>query len=274
MGTSSPVATGVPGQSGDGNGGDVEIYELKKACDERKPILVFFSKPKDLLAFGNRNQKDPEVDACDGMDQDLWKRIAITERAKEFVCVRVNVRKADPRLLQKHRVGRAPVISIYDFNLKELYFSSSPKLAYATFGKIMETHQGRVENEVKKIALKTEDTPEIQLSKKRAQVIEQRELYKSGLDLLDKEKWDDAEKKFNKAIEIPQDSDNWKKQAQVGLVEIKAGKLYKEADTFYTQRRFKECKEVCDKILKECKEAKYYGALVQELKTKVDKKLN
>lgn len=273
MGTSSPVATGVPGAGSDSKEGEAEIYELRKACDERKPILVFFCKPKDLLAFGN-NQKDPEVDACDGLDQDLWKRIAITERAKEFVCVRVNVRKADARLLAKHRVGRAPVVSIYDFNLKELYFSSSPKLSYNTFGKIMETHQGRVEAEVKKIAAKTEDTPEIQLSKKRAQVIEQRELYKSGLDLLDKEKWADAEAKFNKAIEIPQDADNWKKEAQVGLVEIKAGKAYKEADTFYTQRRFKECKDLCDKILKDYKEAKYYTALTKELKTKVDKKLN
>lgn len=263
----------MPGQSEDA-GKEAEIFELRKACEERKPILVFFFKPKDLLAFGSKAEKDPEVDACDGMDQDVWKRLAITERSKEFVCIRVNVRKADPKLLGKHRVGRAPVVCIYDFNLKELHFSSNPKLAYGAFGKVMETFQMRVEGEVKKIALKTDDTPEIALAKKRAQVIEQRELYKAGLDLLDKKKWEEAEAKFNKAIEIPQEADDWKKQAQVGLIEVKAGKLYEEADKLYTQRRLKECKELCERILKECKESKFYTTLVQELKAKVDKKLD
>lgn len=273
MGHTSPVITNVPGEDKEGQEGSDEIYELRKACEEMKPIMVFFAKPKDLLAFGNKAQKDPEVDACESMDQDLWKRISITERSKEFVCVRVNVRKADPRLLAKYRVARAPVVSIFDYNLKEMHFSANPKITWNAFGKVMETIQNKIEGDVKKLAAsKTEDAL-VLAAKKRAQVIEQRELYDAGLELLDKKKWDEAEAKFNKANEIAQDSE-WKKQAQVGLVEIKAGKMLEEAEKLYTQRRFKECKDTCEKILKECKEAKYFGALVQELKAKVDKKLS
>lgn len=273
MGQTSPVLTNVPGEKKDDQEGAGDIYELAKAREEMKPILVFFAKPKDLLAFGSKSQKDPEVDACESMDQDLWKRLAITERSKEFVCVRVNVRKADPKLLAKYRVARSPVVSIFDYNLKEMHFSANPKISWNAFGKVMETIQTRVEGEVKKLAASKSEEAPVPAAKKRAQVIEQRELYDAGLEFLDKKKWDEAEAKFNKANEIAQDSE-WKKQAQVGLVEIKAGKMLDEADKLYTQRQFKECKNLCDKILKECKEAKFFNGLVQELKTKVEKKLS
>lgn len=273
LGQTSPVMTGVVGEKKEEGEADADIYEVKKACEEMKPVLVFFSKPKDLLAFGNKAQKDPEVDACAAMDEDLWKRIAITELAKEFVCVRVNVRKADAGLLKKHRVARAPVVALFDFNLKQLNFFSSPKLAWNAFSKVMEATQKKVEADVKKLAKSEEDTPLVQAAKKRANVIEQRETYDDGIELLDKKKYDEAEAKFKKVVESAQDSE-WKKEAQVGLVEIKAAKMYEEADRLYTQRRFKECKDLCDKILKECKEARYYGALVTELKNKVAKKLD
>jgi tetratricopeptide (TPR) repeat protein len=274
LGQTTPITTGVQGnKEEEGKEADEEIYEIKKAAEEMKPILVFFYKPKDLLAFGNKAQKDPEVDACTAMDEDLWKRIAITERAKEFTCVRVNVRKADAKQLAKHRVSRAPVVAILSFNLKQLYFSPAPKVSWSAFGKVMDMNQGKVEADVKKLATKTEDTAEIQAAKKRAQVIEQRETYKEALELLDKKKYDESEAKFKKVIEIAQDSE-WKKEAQVGLVEIKAAKMYEDADNLYTQRKFKECKEACEKILKECKEAKYHNALVQELKKRAEKKLS
>jgi tetratricopeptide (TPR) repeat protein len=252
---------------------DAAIFELKKACEEMKPILVFFSKPKDLLAFGAKAQKDPEVDACTALDEDLWKRIAITERAKEFVCVRVNIRKADPRLLARYRVARAPVIEILDFNLRELHFSASPKVNYSPFGRIMETAQKTVEADVKKLAAKTDDTSDVKAAKQRALVLEQREICKQGLDLLDKKKWDDAEAKFKKAVETGPDS-AWKNEAKVGLIEVKAGKMLDDAEKLYDNKRYKECKELCEKILKECREARFFTASVQELKTKVEKKLS
>jgi tetratricopeptide (TPR) repeat protein len=265
--------TGVQGGKGEAEEGESEIYEIRKAAEEMKPVLVFYCKPKDLLAFGNKAQKDPEVDACTAMDEDLWKRIAITERAKEFTCVRVNIRKADAKLLAKHRVSRGPVVAIMDFNMREIHFSPAPKVSWSAFGKVMDSCQARVEADVKALAKKTEDTAQIQAAKKRAQVIEQRETYKAGLQLLDKKKYEESEAKFKKVIEIGQDSE-WKKEAEVGLVEIKAAKMLDEADKLYDMKKYKDCKDLCDKILKDCKEAKYHTALVQELKTKAAKKLS
>lgn len=271
MGQLSPVATGVQKADGEKED-DKEIYEIAKATEDMKPIIIYFAKPKDLLAFGNQAQKDPEVDACTALDEDLWKRFAITERAKEFTCVRVNTRKADPTLLRGHRVARAPVVMILDLYTKQIFFSSAPKLNYSTLGKWMDKAQAQVEAEVKKLAKSDEDSPIVQRAKKRALEIEQREIYEKALEQLQTEKWDKAEELFNKAIEIACESE-WKKKSQNGLVEIKAGKMFKEAELLYKGKRFKECKEKLEELQKECKGFTFYQQDVKDLLEKTLKKL-
>jgi hypothetical protein len=265
------VATGIEADAAkDQENGD--IYELKKATEEMKPILVWFNKPKDLLAFGKKSVKDPEVEACDTMSKDLWKRWVITELSKEYVCVRVNIRKADRKLLRSHRVARAPVVEILDFKLKSIYFSSSPRLKHGALGKVMDRCRKKVETAVKKLAKKDEDTPLVQRAKERALVIEQRECYDKGVVALGKRNWDKAADNFNKGIAIEQDS-HWKHKCKTGLLEIKAGKLFVEAERLYKMRQFKACKDKLDQIVCDLKEAKYFGALAKELLTKVNKKV-
>lgn len=270
LGQLSPIATGTA--TDDKEAEDPQIWEIAKASEDMKPILVFFAKPKDLLAFGNNAQKDPEVDACTEFDEDLWKRFAITERSKEFTCVRVNVRKADPKLLRQHRVARAPVVMILDFYSKQIFFSASPKMNYSTLGKWMDKAQDKVEAEVKKLAKSDEDSPLVQRAKKRALEIEQREIYDKALVEFEKKRWEKAEELFNNAIAIECDSD-WKKKCQTGLIEIKAAKMFLEAEQLYKNKRFKECKEKLDEIAKECKGAQFYAADIKELLEKAVKKL-
>lgn len=264
------MATGV--QKAEGEEQKKEIYEITKATEDMKPIVVFFAKPKDLLAFGNQAQKDAEVDACTELDEDLWKRYAITERSKEFVCVRVNTRKADPNLLREYRVARAPVVMILDFYSKQIFFSSAPKLNYQTLGKWMDKAQAQVEGEVKKLAKSDEDSPLVQRAKKRALEIDQRELYEKALAEFETEKWEKAEELFNKAIAVASESE-WKKKAQNGLIEIKAGKMFKEAELLYKGKRFKECKEKLEQIGKDCKGYTFYQQDVKDLLEKAVKKL-
>ncbi|MCU0723036.1 MAG: hypothetical protein MUC63_05390, partial [Planctomycetes bacterium] len=64
----------------------------------------------------------------------------------------------------------------------------------------------------------------------------------------------------------------WKKEAETGLAEVQAGKLYAEAEKLWGARRFKECGELCGRILSECKESRHFGAMARELKDKADKK--
>lgn len=270
MGQLSPVATGV--QKAEGEEKAKEIYEIAKATEDMKPIIVYFAKPKDLLAFGNNAQKDAEVDACNELDEDLWKRFAITERSKEFTCVRINTRKADPGLLRDHRVARAPVVMILDFYTKQIFFSSAPKLNYSTLGKWMDKAQDQVEAEVKKLAKSDEKSPLVERAKKRASEIEQREIYEKALVEFEAEKWEKAEELFNKAIAIALDSE-WKKKAQNGLIEIKAGKMFKEAELLYKGKRFKECKEKLEALQKDCKGFTFYQQDVKDLLEKAVKKL-
>jgi hypothetical protein len=270
LGQLSPVATGVAKAEGEKD--EAQIWEIAKATEDMRPILIYFSKPKDLLAFGNNAQKDAEVDACNELDEDLWKRFAITERAKEFTCIRVNLRKADPKLLRGHRVSRAPAIMILDFYAKQVFFSSSPKMNYSTLGKWMDKAQDQVEAEVKKLAKSDEKSPLVERAKKRALEIEQRETYDKALIEFEKQDWKKAEELFNKAIAIECDSE-WKKKAQAGLVEIKAAKMFLEAEQLYKGKRFKECKDKLDEIAKDCKGAQFYAADIKDLLEKVVKKL-
>ncbi|MHC4779729.1 MAG: hypothetical protein ACYTFG_14230 [Planctomycetota bacterium] len=268
MGT--PVATGVPTEESKEEG--AEIYELKKATADMLPILVWYNKPKDLLAFGKKQTKDPEVEACDAMGKDLWKRWVITELSKEFVCVRVNTRKADKALLRGHRVARAPVVEILDFNLKPIYFSSSPRLKHNSLAKVMDRCRKKVEDAVKKLAKSDEDTPLVQRAKNRAQVIETRECYDKGAVALGKRDWNKSADQFNKGLAIEQDS-HWKHKCKTGLLEIKAGKLFVQAERLYKMRQFSPCKDKLDTIVSDYKEAKYFAALAKEMLTKVNKKV-
>lgn len=265
------MATGVPAD--EVQDADAEIFEFTKAALEMKPILVYFNKPKDLLAFGNKAAKDPEVDACEEFDKDLWKRWVVTELSKEYVCVRVNTRKADSKLMRSHRVARAPVVMILDFNLKPIYFSPSPRLRYTTLSKVMDRSRERVEAEVKKLAKSNEESDLVKRAKVRAQVIEQRETYDKGLEALEKQDWRNAEAAFNKGIELEQDSD-WKAKCKTGLIEIKAGQALEEVDKLVKYRRYKEAKEALVKILADYKEAKYFAAIAKEQLEHVTKKLN
>ena len=245
------MATGVPTEESKEE--NAEIYELTKATEDMKPILVWYNKPKDLLAFGKKKRKDPEVEACDAMANDLWKRWIITELAKEYICVRVNTRKSDKSLLRGHRVARAPVVEILDFNLKAIYFSSSPRLKHNSLAKVMDRCRKKVEDAVVKLAKSDEDSPLVERAKKRAQVIETRECNDKGL-----------------AIE---EDSHWKHKCKNGLLEIKAGKLYVEAERLYKMRQFKPCKSKLDTIVSEYKEAKFFAAMAKEMLTKVSKKV-
>jgi tetratricopeptide (TPR) repeat protein len=261
----------VPAETGDKKK-DEQIYEIRKATEDMKPILVFFNKPKDLLAFGKKARKDPQVEACEDFNKDLWKRWVITELAKEFVCVRVNIRKAEPNLLRRYRVARAPVIQILDFNMKPLYFTASARLSHSSLARIMDRTRKKVEIMVKRLAKKNDDSPLVKQAKIRAAVIEQRELYDKGLEYLEKQRWVQAEKKFNETIAIDQDSD-WKKKAKVGILEIKAGKDYYEAEKLYKLRRFPECKKLLEQILSKYKEAKFFCGLAKDKLAQVKKKV-
>ena len=264
------MATGVPTEESKEE--NAEIYELTKATEDMKPILVWYNKPKDLLAFGKKKRKDPEVEACDAMANDLWKRWIITELAKEYICVRVNTRKSDKSLLRGHRVARAPVVEILDFNLKAIYFSSSPRLKHNSLAKVMDRCRKKVEDAVVKLAKSDEDSPLVERAKKRAQVIETRECYDKGVQALGKRDWNKAADNFNKGLAIEEDS-HWKHKCKNGLLEIKAGKLYVEAERLYKMRQFKPCKSKLDTIVSEYKEAKFFAAMAKEMLTKVSKKV-
>jgi len=240
--------------------GKDQIYEIRKAAEEMKPILVYFHKPKDLLAFGKKKRKDPQVEACEDLDKDLWKRWVITELSKEFECVRVNIRKADRSMLRKNRVARAPVVMILNFELRPIYFTPSPRLRYSTLAKVMERARQRIERDVKKLARSNEDTDLVKRAKIRAEVIKQRDYYSIGAEALGEWNWRKAESNFKAGLAIEQETD-WRDKCQNGLLEIKAGKALEEAERLIDYRRYRMAKKAIEQIVKKYKEAKYFHAL-------------
>ncbi|MHC4600087.1 MAG: hypothetical protein ACYS47_13880 [Planctomycetota bacterium] len=237
-----------------------------------KPILVFFWKPEDLLGFGEKNKRDPEVAACNRMNKDLWKRWIITELAKEFECVRVNLREADPKLRRKHKVARAPVVAIYDFRLKPVYFTASPKVKFTAFAKVMNRARIKVEKAVKALAGSEEESELAKRARIRSKEIDQRDHYDAGLTFLQKRKWGEAETEFKKGCDIDLDG-HWRDKCETGLAEIEAGKIFVHAEKLIKAKRYTEARNALQRILVEFKEAKYFGSLATEKMQKLAAKM-
>jgi TolA-binding protein len=249
-----------------------EIQEIEKAREDLKPVLVFFCKPRDPLAFGDKAAKDPEVAACEALDNALWKRLAIAERSREFVCVRVSLAGADPALVRKHGVSRAPVVEILDLDLRQAHFSVSPSADAASFARTMDAALEKAEKEIRRLAKLEEDTPRVRKAKERAQEFTQRSLYQEGLKFLDKPDWARAEAKFRDALALPAATD-WRERARVALVEAEAGRELQKAEALCKDKRYREAEQALERILSECKEAKYFGAKVSEKLDWVRKKM-
>jgi tetratricopeptide (TPR) repeat protein len=223
----------------------VEIAELLKAQQSMKPILVFYCKSRDINDFGKKTRKDAEVEATVGLDENLWKRWIITELAKAFVCIRVDVRKADVSILRKHHVARAPVIEILDFRLKPIHFSPDARQRVNAVAKVMGQARSRVEKEVRKLA--------------------------AG-EALEKRRWKEAEKQFQKALAIEQEC-AWKKKCEKGLLEIEAGKIFVNAEKRIKAKRYAEARDLLAKILADYKEATFFRSLAKEKLGYVESKM-
>jgi hypothetical protein len=236
-----------------------------------KPIVIFFAKSRDVLSFGKKI-KDREVEATTHYEKELFGRYAIAELSKEMIMIKVDVRKADKKLLAKtYYVRRAPMVVILDFYGKILYRLSNPKMNWRQLGKVMESAIKKVETQVKRLAKSKEESPLVERAKVRANEIDMREGYAKGLDLTYKKKWALAEKAFQAVLDNKADN-AWKKKAEAGMMEIKAGKLFTEAEYAVKKRRYQEAKELLDKVLK-IKESQYYRQLATELIKKVNSKL-
>jgi tetratricopeptide (TPR) repeat protein len=214
-----------------------------------KPILVFFAKPRDAMDF-NKKSKDSQVNGTIHYEKEVFGRLAIAELTKEFICIKVNIKKADKRLLAKtYGVTRAPVVQILDFYGKQVYRLVSPKLSWRHMGKFMEKAIKKVEREVKRLAKSKEDTPIVQRAKVRANEIDMRDGYNKGLDYTYKRKWARAEKEFQAVLDNKAEN-QWKKKAENGMMELKAGKLFVEAERMEKKRRYSQAKELLDKVVR------------------------
>lgn len=237
-----------------------------------KPILMFFSKSRNVLEFSEK-VKDPQVEATVDFEKEIFGRMAITELAKEFINLKIDLRKADMPFLAKHYgVRNAPVIIILDFRSNVLYRLASSKLSFRQLAKCMETALKKVETEVKKLASSKEESPLVQRAKVRFAEIEMRDAYDKGMELACDMKFDQAEKKFKEALDR-QEENKWKKAAQDGMVEVKAGRLFVDGELAYKNKQYQKSKELLDQVIK-LNESRFWKPQAIELLKKVNKKLS
>jgi predicted negative regulator of RcsB-dependent stress response len=267
QGKKAPVGTGQDSKKKKTD----ELFEASKARQEMKPVLIFFAKSRDILSFGKK-VKDREVDATQHYEKEIFGRYAITQLAKEFICIKVDTRKADKRLLAKtYRARRAPVVVIVDLYGRTLYRLSNPKMSYRQLAKVMSSAIKRVEKEVGRLAKSSEESPLIDRAKTRWAEIEMRGLCDKAADYTFKRNWALAEKKYKEVLGHKEDN-QYKKVAKIGLREVQAGKLFTEGEAFYKHKRYRQAKEVLDKVIK-IRESKIYKQMATDLLKKVNKKI-
>lgn len=249
-----------------------ELFEVKEARQAMKPILIFFAKGRDVLNFGKKT-KDSEVETTAEFEKEIFGRLTITNLAKEFVNVKVDVRKADQKLLTKtYFIRRAPVVVILDLYGKVVYRLSSPKLTYRQLGKMMESAINRVEKEVGRLAKSSEESDLVKRAQARLAEIEMRDTLAKGLECVYDKKWDKGEKALKEVLDRKEENE-YKKKAEAGMKELEAGKLFVEGETLYKKKQYKPSKEILDKVLK-IRESTYFKQLATELLKKVNKKLS
>ncbi len=236
-----------------------------------KPILIFFAKSRNVLEFSDK-VKDPEVEATVEFDKEIFGRAAVTQFAKEFICIKVDLRKADMGFLAKtYSVRTAPVIIILDFNNNVLYRLASNKLGFRQVAKCMETALKRVETDVKNLAGSKEDSPLVKRAQARFAEIEMRDDYDKGMALACDMKFDLAEKSFKEVLDRKEEN-KWKKAAQDGMVEVKAGRLFVDGEAAYKNKQYPKAKELLDQVIK-LNESQFWKPQAIELLKKVNKKL-
>jgi tetratricopeptide (TPR) repeat protein len=236
-----------------------------------KPILIFFAKSRDVLNFGKK-VRDREVEATTHYEKEIFRRYAITQLAKEFISIKVDTRKADRKLMARsYYVRRAPVVVILDIYGKMMYRLTSPKMNYRQLAKVMESAIKKTEKEVARLARSKEASPIVERAKVRYAEIEMRDLVDKGMAYCYDERWDKAEEAFKDVLGRKEDN-QYKKKAQDGMMEIKAGKLYVEGNYLYKKKRYQQAKDCLDKVLT-IKESKYFKQMATTLLKKVNKKL-
>jgi hypothetical protein len=99
-----------------------------------------------------------------------------------------------------------------------------------------------------------------------------RDDFGKGMDFACDMKWDLAEKSFKKVIDRTEEN-KWKKSAQDGMIEVKAGKLFVEGEQAYKNKNYTKSKELLDQVIK-LNESKYWKPQAIELLKKVNKKLS
>lgn len=254
--------------------GAEELVEVGKARQEMKPILLFFAKSRDVLNFGKKIN-DPEVEATQYYEKEIFGRYAITQLAKEFINIKVDTRKIDRAgqifLYKTYRVRRAPMVAILDLHGKVLYRLASPKMSYRQLAKVMERAIQKVEREVKRLAQSRDDSPLVTRAKARWAEIEMRDLCDKAAELTFDRHWDLAEKTLKEVLDRKEDNE-YKKAAQVGMKEIQAGKLFEKAEYYYKKKWYPKAKELLDKVIK-IRESRIYKQQATELLKKVNDKM-
>jgi tetratricopeptide (TPR) repeat protein len=237
-----------------------------------KPLFVYFFKKTNIAAFGAR-KKNPQIKDCEAMAKEFKMR-ALTTILREFVCVRIEMDKADSTILKKYRVRKAPTAVLVDLKGKTVW-SCAGKFTWKKVEKILLKHLKRADSMVKKLAKGKEGDPMADRARTRAAEIDRRVQYAKGESYFLRAQWSKAKDIFRK-VAAGDDKDFYVKRAAIMLEEIEAAGLYFAAVADIKRKRYQAAKVKLDKILNDLKKARSFATFAREklasIKSKLKKK--
>jgi predicted Zn-dependent protease len=231
-----------------------QLAEIEKGAAEIRPFFLYFYTNEPKVADGKKDYA--AMKTCEKVNEELKVR-ALANLLREYVCIRVNVAKADAKVLETHGVREAPTALVLDIqgNLAALHVGA---FGWGDIDLDLQDCLENAETKVRELAGGDEKAPKTVTAKKRLAGIQIRELYAKGEKLFQRARWEKAAETFKKVAAEGKEGNFFKKRVPSMLAEIQAAKLYFEAIEDLRAARKKEAREKLEKIVYEMENSQWF----------------
>jgi hypothetical protein len=235
-------------------GSEGQLAEVGEGLAAQRPLFLFFYTTEPKVEDGKKNFE--AVKACETVRGEFRIR-ALANILREFRCVRLNVKKADPKVLEKYGVHEAPTCVALDLEGNVVSFLVGA-FGWGDVDLDLQDCLESAEGAVRKLATGDEKDPKTAVAKMRMARILIREKYAKGEKLFQRARWEKATEVFKEILSEGPEGFFFTKRAETMLAEIEAAKLYFQAIADLRAEKKAEAKEKLERIVTEMKKAPWF----------------
>jgi tetratricopeptide (TPR) repeat protein len=235
------------------------LVEAEKGLAELRPLFLFFYATEPAVVDG---KKDFEaVKACETVRGEFKVR-ALANLLREFRCIRLDVKNADPKVLETYGVHETPTCLALDLEGNTVSFLTGA-FGWGDVDMDLQDCLEDAEAVVRKLAAGDAKEPRTATAKKRLTRILIREKYAKGEKLFQRARWEKATETFKAILSEGPEGYFFTKRSETMLAEIEAARLYFKAIEDLRAENKEAAREKLEQIVYEMKKAPWFRRFAQ-----------